>query len=144
MPNFNDARISRIYVTQTGVDVQDDSPNAAPPGAPAANFDLHLEMEAGGGVAGKYTLFTIAYDVTTGNNEPLLDPPVAGRLNGPNEDFAVDPPWKLTGNDRHFEEKETIAVPATAKNHIFYYTVALVSDNAQIVDVAQSDHFILL
>jgi hypothetical protein len=140
--NFNDARISRLYVTPTNVDVQDDSPNANPPGPPAANFDLHLEMEAGGGVAGGYTLFTIAYDVTAATNNAALAPP-AGDLNGAGN-FGVDPPWKLTGNDRFFEEKETIAVPAGVQNHVFYYTVALVSGNQQIVDIATSEPFILV
>jgi len=143
--NFNDARISRLYVTPTNVDVQDDSPNANPPGPPAGNFDLHLEMEAGGGVAGGYKLFTIAYDVTTGNNNTALDPP-AGRLNGPGN-FGVDPPWALTGNDRFFQEKQNITIPtgaAAVPNHIFYYTVALVADNFQIVDIAQSEPFILV
>ena len=90
--NFNDARISRVYVTPTGVQVQDDSPNAPSTGV-VNQFDLHLEMEAGGGVAGPYELFTIAYDVTTGANEPALDPP-PGALNGPG-DFGVAP-WVTT------------------------------------------------
>jgi hypothetical protein len=139
--NFNDARISRVYVTPTGVDVQDDSPNAIT-GNIATDFDLHLEMEQGGGVAGGYQLFTIAYDVTTGANEPALDPP-PGFLNGPGT-FAVDPPWTSTPPDHFFEQKETITIPNTVPNHIFYYTVALVNDNQQIVDIATSDRFILV
>lgn len=139
--NFNDARISRLYVTPTGSEVQDDSPNAPNTGV-VNQFDLHLEMEAGGGVTGDYQLFTIAYDVTTGANEPALDPP-AGFLNGPG-DFGVDPPWVATGNDRFFDQFETITIPNTVPNHIFYYTVALVADNNQIVDIATSDPFILV
>jgi hypothetical protein len=139
--NFNDARISRLYVTPPGVDVQDDSPNAPNTGV-VNQFDLHLEMEAGGGVTGDYQLFTIAYDVTTGANEPALDPP-AGALNGPGQFNAA--PWVgSAAADRIFEQFETITIPTTVPNHIFYYTVALVNENQQIVDIATSDSFILV
>jgi hypothetical protein len=139
--NFNDARISRVYVTPKDAQVQDDSPNAITPN-PINQFDLHLEMEAGFGVGGGYQLFTIAYDVTTGANEPALDPPV-NFLNGPGN-FGIDPPWAAQGNDRFFDQFETITIPNTVPNHIFYYTVALVADNHQIVDIATSDSFILV
>jgi hypothetical protein len=58
MPNFNDAKITSLYVNAVGaaVDIQDDAPNAATPGGP---FDVTLEMVAGNG------LLTSGYTVTT-------------------------------------------------------------------------------
>jgi hypothetical protein len=144
--NANDARITRLFVTQTNGVVQDDSPNAPATGvgSPAGNFDLHLQMEAGSSVAGGYQLIITAYDVTTGDNNAALDPP-AGPLNGP-ANFAVAP-WVVSLGDRIFDQKATITVPtgaAAVPNHVFYYTAALRSDNFQIVSFMQSDFFILV
>jgi hypothetical protein len=144
--NANDAQITRLFVTQTNGLVQDDSPNAPATGvgAPAANFDLHLQMEAGSSVAGGYQLIITAYDVTTGDNNAALNP-AAGPLNGP-ASFAVAP-WASSLGDRVLDQKATITVPGGAgavKNHVFYYTAALVSDNFQIVSFKQSDFFILV
>ena len=49
MPNFNDAKITSLYVNAVGaaVNIQDDAPNAATPGGP---FDVTLEMVAGNGL----------------------------------------------------------------------------------------------
>jgi hypothetical protein len=143
--NANDARITRLFVTQTNGVVQDDSPNAPASGAgsPAGNYDLHLQMEAGANVAGGYQLVITAYDVTTGDTSAALDP-AAGPLNGPTN-FAVAP-WVVSLGDRVFDQKATISIggAGTVQNHVFYYTAALRSDNFQIVSFVQSDFFILV
>jgi hypothetical protein len=139
--NYNDARISRVYVTETGGTVPDDTPNApVAPNPPATNFDLHLEMEAGGGVAGGYKLLVTAEDVTAGANNAAMAPP-AGPLNGAGN-FATAP-WVVSGGDWDFGQKATITVPPGVNEHMFRYNVALLSNNFQISDTAQSDLFIL-
>jgi hypothetical protein len=143
--NANDARIPRLFVTQTNGLVQDDSPNAPASGvgSPAGDFDPHLQAEHGASVGGGYQLIIRAYDVTTGDNNAALDPP-AGPLNGP-ANFAVAP-WTPSLGDQVFDQKVTIPVPGggAVANHIFYYTAALVSNNRQIVSFMKSDYFVLV
>ncbi len=141
--NFNDARISRLYVTKTGGDVQNASPNAPVNGVgnPDPDFGLTLEMEAGAGVAGAYSLLVTAYDVSLGSNNNAMKPPT-GPLNGPGT-FAT-PPWIVAAGDRTFDQTVTISVPPNVREHVFHYTVALVSDNNQIVDIKESEPFILV
>jgi hypothetical protein len=102
--NANDARIPRLFVTQTNGLVQDDSPNAPASGvgSPAGDFDPHLQAEHGASVGGGYQLIIRAYDVTTGDNNAALDPP-AGPLNGP-ANFAVAP-WTPSLGDQVFDQK---------------------------------------
>ena len=64
MPNFNDAKITSLYVNAVGaaVNIQDDAPNAATPGGP---FDVTLEMVAGNGLlTAGYTVTTTCTDIT--------------------------------------------------------------------------------
>ena len=144
--SVNDARISRLYVTKTGGDVQDATPNAPdnPPAAAANNFDLFLEMEAGGAVGGKYDLHVTAYDVTAGavNNAMAPPPPPASFLNGPG-DFATAP-WTPVLGDWTLDQRTTIPVPVNVSGHIFKYVAALVSRNYQQVDIKESEPFVLV
>ena len=140
--NANDARISRLYVTNTGGDVQEAAPNAPNGGPPATNFDLTLEMEQGLAVAGGYTLVINCYDVTAGDNNAAMAPPT-GPLNGPGN-FAVAPWVAQPGGDQTFDQTVTIAVPTGVQRHVFYYTMALVSNNNQIIDIKDSEPFILV
>lgn len=141
---INDARISRLYVTKHGGDVQDATPNAPdqPPNAPAPTFDVTLEMEAGGAVAGQYKLQVVAYDVSAGARNPAMDPPAASNLNGTGA-FATAP-WQVVLGDWTFDQTAQITVPSNTSGHIFFYTAALMSNNFQIVDVKESEHFVLV
>ena len=145
----SDARIARLYTTETGGNVQDNTPNAPPNGAlPAATtFDLVLEGEAGvnlGANGVNYTLSIVAYDVTAGNNAPALNPTSATL---PNQEFNAGKPnsvWKASGTDFISEQRFPINVTAAVKGHTISYTASLVSDDGQIVSFLQSDPFILL
>ena len=139
----NEARISRLYVVKTGGDVQDATPNAPdnPPNPPAQNFNLVLEMEAGGAVAGQYDLHLVAYDLTAGAVNNAMKPPV-GVLNG-TANFAA-PPWNISLGDWAFDQQDKINVPAGVSGHIFNYVAALVSHNYQQVDIKESELFVLV
>ena len=139
--NFNDAKITSLHVSENGapVDVQDDAPNAAGGGP----FNLTLEMVAGGGPAGPYTLAITCTDVTTTTAAPAVLIPPPGPLNGPGA-FAM-PPWKPNGPLAFvFNESATVGPePAAGKGHVYQYTAALYN-SGQIVSIARSDEFILL
>jgi len=145
----SDARIARLYTTETGGNVQDSTPNAPATGLqpPATTFDLVLEGEAGvnlGASGVNYTLSIVAYDVTTGDNAPALDP-TSPTL--PNQEFNAGKPnplWKASGTDFITEQRFAINVPAAVKKHTISYTASLVSDDGQIVSFLQSEPFILL
>lgn len=90
--NSQDARIARIYTTQTGNKVADPTPNAPDvAGKPAATaYDLVVEIEAGNNVIDNapYTLLITVLDDTTGTAVTALDPAV------PAQKFA-SPPFAL-------------------------------------------------
>jgi hypothetical protein len=142
----NEARISRLYVVKSGGDVQDATPNAPdqPPNPPALTFNLVLEMEAGGAVAGQYDLHVVAYDLTAGAVNNTMKPPV-GVLNGAGNFAAA--PWNVSLGDWTFDQQVPINVPQGGNGvtgHIFKYVAALVSHNYQQVDIKESELFVLV
>jgi hypothetical protein len=140
MPNFNDAKITSLYVAQTGVtDIEDDAPNAPAQGP----FSVTLEMVAGGAVAGPYSLVTSCSDLSETAPAPAVMTP-AGALNGAGAFAAA--PWVSVGpEDWVFNQAVTIPLPDGAgKGHVYQYTAALTNPNGQIVSIRQSDPFILL
>lgn len=86
-------------------------------------------------------MLVTAYDLTAGANNGAMTPP-PGPLNGGGA-FA-SPPWQVTGGDWTFDQTVTLPMPAKTREHIFRYTIALVSANNQIVDIKQSEPFILV
>jgi hypothetical protein len=141
--NANDARIARVYTTQTNQDITDESPNAGNP--PKADFGLTIEAEAGtsiGNSGASYTLCIIAYDVTAGNNEPAMNP--FGPTGCTTQNFTVPGTWRQEGDDFSTDQSFTINVPPNVQNHVFYYTASLVSTNHEIVSIRQSDPFVLV
>jgi len=140
--NFNDAEITSLHVSVNGapVEVQDDAPNAAGGGP----YNVTLEMVAGAGVAGPYTLITTCSDISATAAAPAALIPPAGSLNGAGM-FATAP-WKPNGPlDFVFNESVTVGPePAADKGHAYQYTAALFNNNGQIVSIKQSDPFILL
>ena len=139
--NFNDAEITSLYVSVAGstVDIENDAPNA-PAGGP---FNVTLEMVAGGGVAGAYTLAITCSDLTATAPAPAALIP-AGTLNGPGT-FATTPPWTADGTAYVFNQTVPVGPePAADKGHIYQYTAALFSNNGQVVSIKQSDPFVLV
>ena len=73
--NFNDAEITSLYVSENGI--QDDAPNA-PSGGP---FNVILEMVAGAGLTGPYTVSVTCSDLTLTAPGPAV-PSRCGRGHG--------------------------------------------------------------
>jgi hypothetical protein len=137
MPNFNDAKITSLYVSEPGLvkDIEDAAPNAPSGG----KYRVTLEMVAGGAVAGKYDLITTCTDVTDTKSAPAQKP--GAPLNGSGT-FA-NSPWKLDGAHWVFNESVTLP-PPSVRGHVYQYTAALYNPNGQIVSMRQSEPFILL
>jgi hypothetical protein len=150
--NANDARIARLYTTQTGGVTEDNSPNAGPPRS--NTFDLILQLEAGnviGQGAGRYSLtFTAINDDTAA--------PEAGLGLGPFNEQFEDPLWKPSGGDFVRTSpavgaipeilgitRYTIAIPAALiLPGQFHYNLRFVNAGFQVVDITQSNLFILV
>jgi hypothetical protein len=142
MTNFNDAKITSLYVSERGAikDIEDNAPNS--PGG--GKFRVTLEMVAGGAVAGQYHLHTTCSDLTETQHAVTLDPPVGSPLNpAPGTASFEHPPWKHDGMHWVFNESVTID-PPNHKGHVYRYTAALHSDNGQVVSMRESEPFILL
>lgn len=135
--NFNDAEISSLYVSENGI--QDDAPNA-PAGGP---FNLILEMVAGAGLTGPYTVSITCSDLSATAPAPAALIPTA--LNGTGN-FGSGPGWTGAGPLANVFS-QTVPVgpePAGDKGHVYQYTASLVTTNGQIVSIKQSDPFVLL
>jgi hypothetical protein len=142
MPNFNDAKITSLYVSEHGAvkDIADNAPNAPAGG----KFRVTLEMVAGGGVAGPYHVRTTCTDLTETAHAVTLDPPAGTDLNPtPGTANFETAPWKHEGAHWVFNQSVTINPPAQ-KGHVYRYTASLRSDNGQIVSIRESEPFILL
>jgi hypothetical protein len=142
MPNFNDAKITSLFVNAAGAvsDIPDDAPNA-PNGGP---FDVTLEMVAGAGLNGAYTLLTTCTDVTASGAAPASLTP-GGVLNGATDTFGSAANWKSPSPLYNtFNHSETVTPAAGVTGHVYQYTAALFTANGQIVSIKQSDPFILL
>lgn len=137
MPNFNDAKITSLYVSEPGSvnDIQDDAPNAPSGG----KFRVNLEMVAGAGVLGAYDLVTTCTDVTDAAAAPEQNP--GSPLNG--SGTFTSGPWKAEGAHWVFNES-VILPPPSVTGHVYRCTAVLRSSNGQIVSIKQSEPFILL
>jgi hypothetical protein len=136
MPNFNDAKITSLYVSEPGtvVDIEDDAPNAPSGG----KFRVTLEMVAGEGVLGNYDLITTCTDLTTCAAAPTLNP--GAPLSGAGT-FQTGP-WKHDGLHWVFNQSVTIDPPK--KPGVYRYTALVYNSNRQIVSQKQSDPFALI
>ena len=144
MPNFNDARITSLYVnSDSGVhDIQDDAPNAPNGG----KFDVTLEMVAGEGVLGDYTLTTTCTDLTDSAAATAALRPgaplnvTAGHFQG--AEWKKVPP---AGPPAYWTFNHSVKVgPPGPSGHAYRYTAVLHNTNGQIVSVLESDPFVLL
>lgn len=138
MTNFNDAKITGLFVSQVASPgIQDDAPNA-PGGGP---FNVTLEMEAGTGLqTSDYTLLVSCEDVTAiAAATALVSPP--GSLNGAGA-FGTSPGWNSVNT---FSASDQVTPdPATPPGHVYQYTAAVYSKNGQVVSSLQSDLFVLI
>lgn len=138
MTNFNDAKITSLFVSQAGSpDIQDDAPNA-PVGGP---FEVTLQMEAGTGLeSADYTLTVSCEDVTAVASAPALVPTGAGFVNPGN--FGKSAGW---GTVNSFSARQPITIPVgTPAGHVYRYTATVYSDNGQVASSLQSDLFVLI
>jgi hypothetical protein len=144
MPNFNDAKITSLYVNGDGAvsDIQDDAPNAPNGG----KFDVTLEMVAGEGVLGDYTLTTTCTDLTASAAAPGGLKPGAPLNTGAGHFQGAE--WKKVppaGPPAYWTFNHSVKVgPPAVAGHAYRYTAVLHNTNGQIVSVKESEPFILL
>ncbi len=138
MPNFNDAKITSLYVSEPGTvkDIQDNAPNAPHGG----KYRVTLEMVAGDGVLGGYELITTCTDLTDATSAPAQKP--GAPLNGAGA-FQTGP-WQKDGAHWVFNQSVTLPPPASGKDHAYQYVTTLCNSNREIVSFMQSEPFILV
>ena len=139
MANFNDATITRLFVSQVGSTVADDAPNAPN----QLNFAANIEMTAGTALQSEgYIVTWGCTDVTLGAPAPGLIP---ATLNGPGT-FDVAP-WTKdpSGLFWVFEQQATVNRPGPAgQGHLYQYSATLVTANGQVASYSVSEPFLVL
>jgi hypothetical protein len=144
--NANDARISRVFTAQAGSVVEDNSPNAGPP--KVNQYELVVQLEAGeviGQSGGNYRVNVTAINDNTAAPEAGLVP--AG--NPFNEQFDGEDPnntatnWQRNGSDYARTIRATINIPAGLTGR-FHYNLEFTNNGFQVVDLGQSNAFILV
>jgi hypothetical protein len=145
MPNFNDAKITSLYVNADSSvhDIEDSAPNSPAGG----KFDVTLEMVAGEGVLGNYKLITTCTDLTDSAAAPAALKPGAP-LNTAAGAFQ-NPEWKpvpgAPNPPRYWTFNHSVKVgPPAIAGHAYRYTAVLHNSNGQIVSVMESEPFVLL
>jgi hypothetical protein len=142
MPNFNDAKITSVYVNALGsvADIQDDAPNASTPGS---QFDVTVEMVAGMGLNTQlYTLSTSCTDITDTTAAPAVLLP-GSPLNSTTVKFGDTPEWKQI-SALYMVFNNSLPVGPGVAGHVYQYTAALYNGTGQVVSIKQSEPFILL
>jgi len=154
--NANDARITRVYAQETGggiAAIENPAPNATQPGK-ASQFDVVIELDAGGIVAGgsgTYTVQLITVDVT---NDCTVIPtaPFTQNISG---SFSTAAPWVAvgTGGNPDYELLTVITLPVAgipisapflSLPHILKFYAALISAGNQLVSVVESEPFVIV
>jgi hypothetical protein len=142
--NTNDATLTDVRTAQAGSRVEDHAPNAPARGT----FDLVVQAVAGHAVGNSdtpYRLTLTAIDETTQQPVGTMSPGILA------QSFA-GPTWTLSGGaGPDFESTQvfTIPVPGGGANgplagHTLRYLAALVSQNGEIVSIAESRRFVLI
>jgi hypothetical protein len=142
MPNFNDAQITDLYVSEHAAPgVQDDAPNSPAGG----KFNVTLEMVAGTGLlSSDYTLVISCTDVTAAAPAPATLVP-GTPLNGSGS-FGTGTGWSASGPGYSVfsYSLEVGPEPAGDSGHVYQYTAAVHSKNGQVISLMQSDLFLLV
>jgi hypothetical protein len=140
MPNFNDATVTRLFVSQLNSTVEDDTPNAPNMG----DFCANIELAAGTALESEgYTVTWGCTDITRGVAAPSLIP--AAPLSGVGS-FDVAP-WTKdpSGLFWVYEGQSTITRPgAGGQGHLYQYSATLVTGNGQVASYSLSDPFLVL
>jgi hypothetical protein len=139
VPNFNSAEITRLFVSQVGSTVEDDTPNAPN----MLNFCANIEMAAGTALQSEgYTVTWGCTDITLGAAAPGLIPATLGG----NGSFDVAP-WTKdpSGLFWVYEQQATVTRPgASGRGHLYQYSATLVTGNGQVASYSVSDPFLVL
>jgi hypothetical protein len=144
MPNVDDAELTQLITVHTGGTVEDPAPNTPAPGnPPPTNFDLLVQAAAGntlGSSGAGYTLTITAYDQTAGAPVSTMNP--AGQ---PFAQTFSAPGWNPGGPTEYVNQQRfTISVPAGSAGHVFVYVASLVSNNANVASLIESNQFVLV
>ena len=142
----DDARIVKLYTSQTSEIVEDNRPNAGPPRG--TSFDLIVQLEAGnviGQGGGDYTLNFTAINENTGAPEPPLVP-----VGNPFSERFLAPDWQARGAE--FVRTGTgqpigilrFTIPVGNLTGRFHYNLEFVSANFQVTNLGESNSFILV
>ena len=140
MANFNDAEITRLFVSPAAAQtVETHTPNA-PGGGP---FYITIELAAGNALQSEqYTLTWGCFDVTAGQPAPAV--------------FTTSPGMPSSGQFgaagwSNGTLYSTIEIPTQVNlaaggghNHIYQYSATLTTGNGQVASYASSDQFVLL
>ena len=131
MPHPNDAELTELYTSATGLDVEDNEPNTGAPGA--ANFQLHLEAVAGnviGSSSADYRLEITCSDETLAAPNPNMSPGVLS------QEFDANDGWQAGGAAGNLlkEQVFNINVDNNARGHVL----------RQVTSFAQSNPFLLV
>ncbi|MEO3855283.1 hypothetical protein [Acrocarpospora sp. B8E8] len=140
--NSQDARIARIYTTQKGNKVADQTPNAPDVAGnlAATSFDLVVEIEAGNNTmtGAPYTLTVTAVDDSIAGGVAALNPVI------PAQSFS-SPPFQNVGLDFVLVQTFNIPVPnGGVQGHLFHYVAVLHNATFQIVSTQTSEPFLLV
>jgi hypothetical protein len=138
MPQSNNAELTKLYTSETGVDAQNNEPNAD---GPSATYELRLEAVAGdplGNSGANYTLQIDCIDENLAQRNAQLS---VGTLN---QAWNAANGWVKVGDDFKTEQTFTITVPAGVQGHMFRYVATLVSVNGDVISFIESNKFVLL
>ena len=144
MPHPNDAELTELYTSATGLDVEDNEPNTGAPGAaPEATFQLHLEAVAGnviGSSSADYRLEITCIDETLAAPNNNMSPGVL------NQEFDTNDGWQSGGVAGNFLKEQVfdINVDNTARGHVLRYVATMVSADRSVVSFIESNRFILV
>jgi hypothetical protein len=139
MPQANDAELTELYTTETGVDVENNEPNA---GGIRGSYDLHLQAVAGDNIGdseANYKLLIQCIDETLA--APAADP---GMSPGEVAQVFDAPVWAPANDNFVSDQKFTITVNPGVQGHLFRYVATLVSANGDNVSFIESNKFVLL
>lgn len=144
MLQANDVDLTSLYTAAEGIDIQDNQPNAAPPGAKTfGSFELHLRAVAGNVIGGSGK----AYDLTlTCIDETLAAPNAHMRVGPLHEKFNAANGWTKSGAAGNFVKHLTYNIPLDdgLRGHVFHYIGTMVNADLDLASFVVSNRFILL
>lgn len=144
MLQANDAALTGLYTAAVGIDIQDNQPNASPPGAATfADFDLHWRAAAGKVIGGSGKVY---HATLTCIDETLAAPNAAMSVGPLDEKFNAANGWTPHGAAGNFVKDWTYNIPVdpALRGHIFHYIGTMVNADLDLASFVLSNRFILL